>query len=254
MKQKEHASVKAVKLLMSTGAVSVIDHDGMLPLHYACGYGTPIKVLNELLIADPGSIHLNDINGNTPLHLAMANFSEFNYNIVTCLLKHMPESINVKNGNGHTPLQTLINCFKQTSDIEPNKKWAKLSLLAYMYSEVRAVDESQIRKKLPKWLRWDMEHAIHDINQKGKIILQAIADFKKSKTLEDLVLNTEHDSYLVLKILCNQSQNINKEADNIRKRNLKEEIISGTKRRGYCAWRHGRVTLMGQGRVERHIF
>lgn len=55
------------------GAAMVQTTMGMLPMHYACAYGTTTSVLKVLEKAYPKSLNAKDNNGRTPLHMAMVN-------------------------------------------------------------------------------------------------------------------------------------------------------------------------------------
>ena len=55
------------------GAACMKDGGGMLPMHYACAYGTSTVVLEVLQGAFPDSIAIREDKGRTPLHLAMVN-------------------------------------------------------------------------------------------------------------------------------------------------------------------------------------
>jgi ankyrin repeat protein len=54
-------------------AAKVRTTNGMLPMHYACAYGTTTSVLKVLEEAYPESINAKDDNGKTPLHMVMVN-------------------------------------------------------------------------------------------------------------------------------------------------------------------------------------
>ena len=54
-------------------AAKVRTTTGMLPMHYACAYGTTTNVLKVLEEAYPESINAKDDNGKTPLHMVMVN-------------------------------------------------------------------------------------------------------------------------------------------------------------------------------------
>jgi hypothetical protein len=54
-------------------AAKVRTTTGMLPMHYACAYGTTTSVLKVLEEAYPESINAKDDHGKTPLHMVMVN-------------------------------------------------------------------------------------------------------------------------------------------------------------------------------------
>ena len=57
----------------SRGAAEVRDTGGMIPMHYACAYGTTTSALKVLKEAYPESVNAKDDKGRTPLHMVMAN-------------------------------------------------------------------------------------------------------------------------------------------------------------------------------------
>eukprot|EP00536_Pseudo-nitzschia_multiseries_P004495 jgi/Psemu1/253683/estExt_Genewise1Plus.C_740119 len=60
-------------LLCSISAAELRDVAGMIPMHYACAYGTATSVLQVLEEAYPQSLNAKDDNGRTPLHFVMVN-------------------------------------------------------------------------------------------------------------------------------------------------------------------------------------
>jgi ankyrin repeat protein len=62
-----------VGLLSDTGAAELPDRDGMLPMHYACLYGTSLAFLKALAQSYPESLLAKDNKGRTPMHLTMVN-------------------------------------------------------------------------------------------------------------------------------------------------------------------------------------
>lgn len=102
------------------------DMAGMLPMHYACAYGTTQSVLKVLDEAFPGSLEARDDHGRTPLHFVMVNAQRTaSPGVLGYLLGHakaddnddhdekvaaMPPravSVNVRDGDGNLPLHLL---------------------------------------------------------------------------------------------------------------------------------------------------
>jgi len=55
-------------------ASRIIDHHGLLPLHYVAAFcHTPISFVKQLLEAYPNGISMRTADGDTPLHLAISN-------------------------------------------------------------------------------------------------------------------------------------------------------------------------------------
>ena len=101
------------------------DMAGMLPMHYACAYGTTQSVLKVLDEAFPGSLEARDDHGRTPLHLVMVNAQRTaSPGVLGYLLGHVKDngkdheespaampprvvSVNVRDGDGNLPLHLL---------------------------------------------------------------------------------------------------------------------------------------------------
>ena len=98
------------ELLSDSGAATLMDRSGMLPIHYACAYGTHPAVLKVLAKVYPASLHAKEHNGRTPMHLAMVNAQrDESPNVIQFLLDH-PESvdtINTRDNDGYLPLHLL---------------------------------------------------------------------------------------------------------------------------------------------------
>lgn len=55
------------EMLSDTGAAALTEHGGMLPMHYACAYGTHPAVLNVLAEVYPESLTAKENHGRTPV-------------------------------------------------------------------------------------------------------------------------------------------------------------------------------------------
>ncbi|KAK9959665.1 hypothetical protein ABG768_009773 [Culter alburnus] len=106
-------NLKQVQCLIDQGhPVNLRDYCGWTPLHEACNYGHQ-EIVALLLdrganINDPGG---RDCDGVTPLHDTL-NCGHFH---VARLLVQKGASVTVRNGKGHTPLDTLRQWFKTYS-------------------------------------------------------------------------------------------------------------------------------------------
>ena len=80
----------------------VRDKAGMLPMHYACAYGTTQSVLRVLEEAYPQSLEARDDHGRTPLHFVMVNAQRGSSpSVLGYLLGHYEtETEHFEEGNG----------------------------------------------------------------------------------------------------------------------------------------------------------
>lgn len=79
------------------------DDHGSIPLHIACVGNPPLSVIQALLKARPMSVCQQDVDGNTPLHIA-ASQPHIAVDIIRALLDSCPASVYVKNNEGLMPL------------------------------------------------------------------------------------------------------------------------------------------------------
>ncbi len=64
-----------MKLLQfSPRVASIVDNDGLLPLHYVAAFvDTPVKAVEELIKAYPEGVVQESNDGDVPLHTAVVN-------------------------------------------------------------------------------------------------------------------------------------------------------------------------------------
>jgi ankyrin repeat protein len=130
----------------------VRDTAGMLPMHYACAYGTTKSVLRVLEGAFPESLEARDDHGRTPLHFVMVNAQRgASPGVLGYLLGHRdngdeqqdddevtgtagairgtlrnykPASVNVRDRGGSLPLHLLnLGMVGADFDRDPDKLW-----------------------------------------------------------------------------------------------------------------------------------
>jgi ankyrin repeat protein len=151
------------ELLSDSGAATLMDRSGMLPIHYACAYGTHPAVLKVLAKVYPASLHAKEHNGRTPMHLAMVNAQrDESPNVIQFLLDH-PESvdtINTRDNDGYLPLHLLALGLKggnrTAASYVDNKKRTNVSqcLSMYLAAEPKAdADFLTAIQDLPDWLQ-----------------------------------------------------------------------------------------------------
>lgn len=103
------AMVENVEMLCDTGAAELTDKGGMLPMHYACAYGTNPLVLAVLADAYPDSLTAREQKGRTPMHLAMVNaHRDASPGVIRFLLDGPgAKAVNRRDHDGYLPLHLL---------------------------------------------------------------------------------------------------------------------------------------------------
>jgi ankyrin repeat protein len=146
-----------VAILCDTGAAEIPDHGGMLPIHYACAYGTSPAVLKVLTDTSPGSVNAKERKGRTPLHMAMVNAPrDASPGVIAFLLAHaLPDSVNDRDQEGNLPLHLLNIGLKSMDASDPDNvsnvsECLKLYLAAKPYS---SPDFLAALQHLPGWLQ-----------------------------------------------------------------------------------------------------
>lgn len=146
------------ELLSDTGAAALTDRSGMLPIHYACAYGTHPVVLKVLGKAFPASLVAKENNGRTPMHLAMVNaHRDESPNVIRFLLDH-PDShgtINTRDHDGYLPLHLLALGLKgYRADDSDKRTNVSECLTMYLSAEPKAAaDFLTAIQDLPDWLQ-----------------------------------------------------------------------------------------------------
>jgi ankyrin repeat protein len=98
-----------VGLLSDTGAAELPDRGGMLPMHYACAYGTSPAVLKVLVQSYPESLLAKENKGRTPMHLAMVNaHRDASPGVLAFLLESEGnKTVNMRDHEGLLPIHLL---------------------------------------------------------------------------------------------------------------------------------------------------
>lgn len=165
------------ELLSDTGAATLTDRSGMLPIHYACAYGTHVVVLKALAKVDPSSLTARENNGRTPMHLAMVNaHRDESPNVIRFLLSHPDavQTIDTRDCDGYLPLHLLALGLKGYRADDPDKR-ANVSdcLSMYLAAEPKAAaDFLTAIQDLPHWLRDTAVVSKHVRNVLNKKIVQ----------------------------------------------------------------------------------
>mmetsp|Transcript_12589 Transcript_12589/g.19155 ORF Transcript_12589/g.19155 Transcript_12589/m.19155 type:complete len:867 (-) Transcript_12589:550-3150(-) len=147
-----------VSLLCESGAASLDDENGMLPLHYACAYGTSVAVLEVLIDAYPESVIARERMGRTPLHLTMVNAHRAASPRVLQYLLSLSEAasmINMTDREGNLPINLLANSAVRVGpEAKEGRTNATDCLKMYLDAKPRAtVDVLTALQNLPEWLR-----------------------------------------------------------------------------------------------------
>ena len=205
-----------VVLLSDTGAAELADRGGMLPMHYACAYGTSPSVLKVLAEAYPESLVTKENKGRTPIHLAMVNaHREQSPGVIRFLLDgEGKKTVNMRDDEQNLPLHLLSLGLKGLSYEEPEKLNNVVECLKmYLAAEPFASpDFLTALQDLPDWLQ-DVAvvspHVRNILNEKiiqrfptsilmldGYILVLIIVAFERTTTtFIDLAHKNDLDSY-----------------------------------------------------------
>lgn len=146
-----------VELLSDTGAAELPDRGGMLPMHYACAYGTSPIVLRVLAEAYPPSLTARESKGRTPMHLAMVNaHRDASPGVLEFLLETQgSETVNLRDLEGNLPLH-LLNLGLRGLNLDEPEKLHNVGecLKKYIAAEPEASpDFLAALQDLPDWLQ-----------------------------------------------------------------------------------------------------
>ena len=185
------------ELLSDSGAAELTDGGGMLPMHYACAYGTHPAVLQVLANAYPASLTAKENHGRTPAHLAMVNaHRDASPGVIRFLLEQdaSKETINTRDKDGYLPLHLMALGLKGYRATDPDKR-ANVSDCLHMYLAAEpyaAADFLTAIQDLPDWLQDTAVVSKHVRNILNEKIVQR---FPTSFLMLD-------GMFLVLLILC----------------------------------------------------
>ena len=142
-------------LLGNTGAGSIPDDQGLLPMHYACAYGFP-AVLKVLYDHDNTCIHVQDKNGRFPAHFAMSNaINAATPRVLRFLLQVGGTGIiKTRSTNGNLPIHLLVSTARNCPD-EQDKKRNIIETMKTFLDTKPKIDAEMFGaiQSLPMWLR-----------------------------------------------------------------------------------------------------
>lgn len=145
-----------VALLSDSGAAELPDEGGMLPIHYACAYGTSPAVLEVLASAYPDSVVARENKGRTPFHLAMVNAHRTaSPSVIRFLLSlRGGDMINIADRDGHLPIHLLALASRFRPDQTEARANVSVCLKMYLNAQPRAnADFLTAIQALPDWLQ-----------------------------------------------------------------------------------------------------
>lgn len=158
-RRTENTDVMAenVGSLSNSGAAELPDRGGMLPMHYACAYGTNAAVLEVLAKAYNESLTTRENKGRTPMHLAMVNAhrSASPGVIRFLLLSSGSDAVNMRDSLGYLPLHLLAAGLKGIKVDEQNPRQNVSDCLS-MYLDAKPLataDFLTALQDLPDWLQ-----------------------------------------------------------------------------------------------------
>jgi ankyrin repeat protein len=152
LKAKDQLSPVVVASLVNTGAATYPDDTGMLPLHYACAYGSNDDVIKTLIQAHPDAMVSMDDQGRTPLVFCLVNCGQdYAAAAVRYMLEKNKEIVDRYEGD-NVPLYTLADHAHQIKDADGMTNSAKC-LECYLNTEpLPTAGLISAIQQLPIWL------------------------------------------------------------------------------------------------------
>jgi hypothetical protein len=152
-----NAMASNVAMLSDTGAAELPDRGGMLPIHYACAYGTSPQVLKVLTESYPDSLIAKENKGRTPMHLAMVNaHRDASPGVMRFLLDNGGlNTVNMRDHDGYLPLHLLALGLKgyHADEFEQRKNVAECLSMYLAAEPVAPADFLTALQDLPDWLQ-----------------------------------------------------------------------------------------------------
>jgi hypothetical protein len=96
------------------------DDTHQLPLHVVADQMTSnLPVLNAVYDAYPGAVHVQDIRGRTPLHLALNNFQRVQLNPRGFSMLFTDRVALIRDDEGMIPFDLFLKCADSLPQLEP---------------------------------------------------------------------------------------------------------------------------------------
>lgn len=170
------AMVENAEMLCEGGAAELTDRGSMLPMHYACAYGTIPEVLQVLANAYPDSLRAKEQKGRTPLHLAMVNaHRDTSPGVIKFLLEGKGSAtVNRRDNDGFLPLHLLAKGLENLrADNQTQRSNVSDCLKMYLSAGPAAdVDFFAALQDLPDWLQDTAVVSLHVRSILNKKIIQ----------------------------------------------------------------------------------
>jgi len=155
--QNTNVMAQCVEALADSGAAELPDRGGMLPMHYACAYGTNPAVLEVLANAYSDSLVAKENKGRTPMHLAMVNAQRAaSPGVIRFLLENSGSgAVNIRDSDGNLPLHLLAAGLRGARKDEDDQR-SNVSECLTMYLDAKpnaSADFLTALQDLPDWLQ-----------------------------------------------------------------------------------------------------
>jgi len=141
-------------------AKTLYARNNTLPLHAAIAFGAPYYLIEELVSIHPDALHKADHEGKLPIHYAAIFSSKSEQRqVMSCMLKHYPESMWIKDAFKRTAIELARNVELQETE----------SIRVRRYLTTISVDDDQRdegdEKSNDRPCRLDCSADVGEINQ-----------------------------------------------------------------------------------------
>ncbi|OEU19961.1 hypothetical protein FRACYDRAFT_236022 [Fragilariopsis cylindrus CCMP1102] len=169
----------------------------LLPLHAAVIFGSPLKLVELLLLDYPLAAQCKDDRGMLPLHLAFRN--EACWDIIEELLTAYPLAVFMTDRKGRTPLKCVVELYSQIA-VSGERKRVEQEARILAQNGLSQVQETHYRQLAKVRSEWEKEK-LESKRQKEKIEKENIELQERIKKLNhELELRNEFKNDMTKKM------------------------------------------------------
>ncbi|KAL7545389.1 hypothetical protein ACHAWF_008730 [Thalassiosira exigua] len=151
---------REVRIWISSGICSPAQSTWkVLPLHVAIILGGPSKLVQELISIYPNAVTRKDFKGSLPIHIAASAYGSYlsSEEIFSTLFEAYPESKNVKDGRGNTPLRLLFDNVNYRDKKANRRRLRILELLLGVSNDGEIMSKETDEEKTKAEIRIDVD-------------------------------------------------------------------------------------------------